>query len=85
MSEELSNEYSLGLRNGASAPHEIAISAYFLESVETKTRSMLGHFRAAEIDQSSNEWFRISSRFLSFTPLEPDRAGMIAYIFLSIK
>jgi hypothetical protein len=49
-SDDESVAYSLGLMNGISAPYLTAISAISSSSVDTITRSMLSHNRAAVIE-----------------------------------
>ncbi len=69
------------LRKGTCAPYSLAISAYFLESVETITSSKQPEFTAASMVYAINGLPHKSLIFLSSKPFDPLLAGIIARFF----
>ena len=65
-----------------SAPYFFAISAYFSESVVTITLSKHLLLIAASIEYAINGLPHTLIIFLSFKPLDPERAGIIAIFFI---
>ena len=69
-------------KNGTSAPYWRAICAYCSESVETWTVSNRPDCNAASMDQANKGFPPKGLMFLSGSPLEPLRAGMMAILFI---
>ena len=76
--DAVSDDKSLFLKKGTSAPYFCAKSAYSLESVDTCTSSNTSDCNAASIEYANNGFPSSSLIFLSFNPFEPLLAGITA-------
>ena len=75
MSGDVTVAYSLGRRNGTSAPYQRATSAISSESVDTTTRSKVPLCSAVSIAYASRGWPASGRTFLCGTRSDPERAG----------
>ena len=80
--DAVSDDKSLFLKKGTSAPYFCAKSAYSLESVDTCTSSNTSDCNAASIEYANNGFPSSSLIFLSFNPFEPLLAGITAKFFI---
>ena len=81
----LSDDKYSGLKNGTSAPYFIASLAISSPSVVTTTLSIYLDLRPASIEYAIRGFPFKSIIFLSFIPLLPALAGIIANIFFNLK
>ena len=80
MSGDVSRANSAGRMKGVSAPKLLATSAISSLSVETITRSIFFDSFAAAIEYAMRGKPQRSAMLFFGTPLDPPRAGIMAYI-----